>query len=84
MSGGITYTAKNLAEVADYFDTLASDQRACIGRFVKNARGKRDCEIEAKTWAAAAEMLRTVSLGDEPPAVFQSEEAQIGAPRSVL
>ena len=58
------YTAKNLGEIADFFDTLASDQLGCV-RFQRTQKAKRECEIKARVWNDAAELLRgTTMTGD--------------------
>ena len=56
------YEVKDLNEVADYFATLASDQRACVGRFSKTQKAKAQCETEARIWDEAANILRNVKL----------------------
>lgn len=53
-------TARNLGEVADFFDTLASDQLRAIPN--KTAKGKRECEIRAEVYQDAAEILRKTEI----------------------
>ncbi len=55
------YTAKDLSEVADYFETLASDQRRCV-RFQSLKREKQECETTARIWDEAAKILRNMTL----------------------
>jgi hypothetical protein len=63
----MAYEAKDLAEVADYFAVLASDQRACIGRFTRTAKAKAQCETEARIWDEAANILRQTTLTGTKP-----------------
>jgi hypothetical protein len=55
------YEAENLAEIADYFDTLASDQRSCV-RFKSTQRDKAACLTRAEVWADAANIIRNTKL----------------------
>ncbi len=64
MSAG-TYEAKDLAEIAEYFETLASDQRACV-RFRSTKRDKNECLIVAKIWEDAANIIRNTTLTGIP------------------
>lgn len=54
-------TARSLAEIADFFDTLASDQTASI-RWQQTKAAKRECQIKADTYHDAAELLRDTEL----------------------
>lgn len=56
------YEAKDLGEVAAYFETLASDQRAMIGRFRQTQAYKKQCETEARIWDEAAKLVRAVTI----------------------
>ena len=55
------YIAKNLEEVAAHFDKRQESAEKWAGG-VKSAADKRRAEIEAQTWAQAAQMLRDVEL----------------------
>lgn len=56
------YSAKNLDEVADFFDTLGSDQLAMNARRYGSKREQRDREVEARIWKQAADMLRKTDI----------------------
>lgn len=55
------YTAKDLIEIANYFRTLANDQRGCI-RFQQTKKAKEKCEHEAYVWEQAASILEQTKL----------------------
>jgi hypothetical protein len=55
------YTAAGLTEIADHFDTLASDQTAAK-RWQQTQKSKRECDIRAEVWRDAAEMLRSTTI----------------------
>ena len=61
----VRYSAASLAEIADYFETLASDQ---IGskRFQSTKRGKDECDARAAVWREAAEILRATDIAPAP------------------
>ena len=61
----VRYTAKSLIEVAEAFETYASDQIA-MQRFHQTQKAKEHCRIRASIWRDAAEMLRNLTIkGDE-------------------
>lgn len=60
----IRYTVKNLAELADYFDTLASDQRASL-RWNKAAKRQLVIETTADAYADCAKIVRNVDIKSE-------------------
>ena len=55
------YIAKNLEEVAKAMDAKFEQAEKWAGGS-KSAADKRRAEIEAQTWAQAAQMLRDVEL----------------------
>lgn len=58
----MSYTATSLIEIAEAFETFASDQIASK-RFQQTAKAKAECEIRANVWNDAAQMLRETTLG---------------------
>ena len=56
------YTVKNLGEIADYFETLASDQLAMASRHFSTKRDQRDRQVEARIWNEAAALVRQTSI----------------------
>lgn len=55
------YEIKDLGELADYFATLASDQRHCI-RMQRTRKAKHECEIRAATYDDAADTIRKTRI----------------------
>lgn len=55
------YSAKSLAEVAEHFETLASDQIASK-RWQSTKKAKDACDAQASVWREAAEILRNTTL----------------------
>jgi hypothetical protein len=55
------YTASSLIDIAETFETLASDQLASK-RWQSTAKEKRECDIRAEIWRDAAEMLRETQI----------------------
>lgn len=55
------YTASSLAEIAEAFETFASDQIGCI-RMQSTKKAKDECRVRADVWNDAASMLRNVNL----------------------
>lgn len=62
-----TYTAASLEEIAEAFETYASDQIACK-RWQQTARAKRDCDIRAAVWNDAASILRQTKITEQKDA----------------
>lgn len=52
-----------LNQLADYFETLASDQEASV-RWQTKKRDKEDCVLRAQVWRDAASELRTAKFTD--------------------
>ena len=55
-------TATSLNDIADFFDTLASDQLAMNACRYGNKREQRDREVEARVWQEAAKTLRETDI----------------------
>lgn len=55
------YTAKNLEDIAEVFDTFATQQDAVALRH-PTARARAECEIRAATWRDAASIIRNTTL----------------------
>jgi hypothetical protein len=57
----MTFTAKSLADIADHFDEMESRtmQRSVNAKRVKD---KAALVVEARTWGAAARMIRETTL----------------------
>jgi hypothetical protein len=55
------YTASGLTEIANHFETLASDQLSSK-RWQSTAKAKHECDIRAEIWRDAAEMLRKTQI----------------------
>lgn len=55
------YEAKSLEDIADYFETLASDQ---VGseRWQRTEKAKAECRIRADAWRDAASILRCTDI----------------------
>lgn len=61
----ITYRAASLSDIADAFETYASDQIASK-RWQTTQRAKRDCEVRAEIWRQAASDLRVTEIESAP------------------
>jgi hypothetical protein len=59
----MSYTATGLNDVAEFFETLASDQRASV-RWQARKKDKEYCEVRARTWEEAARILRETTLAE--------------------
>ena len=55
------YTASSLEDVANYFETLGSDQIASM-RWRKTKRGQDECKVRANVWKDAASILRNTTI----------------------
>lgn len=56
---------KSLGEIADYFETLASDQ-ITSKRWQSTVKAKTECDTKAAVWRDAASILRQCKItGDE-------------------
>lgn len=55
------YTAKNLEDIAEVFDTFATQQDAAM-RWQTTARAKTECSIKAAAWRDAASIIRNTTL----------------------
>ncbi len=58
------YTVDSLQDVANYFRTLASDQRGCV-RFQQTKKAKDKCLHEAYVWEQAAEIIDSLEFTDK-------------------
>lgn len=57
----MAYTATSLADIANTFERQADVLRR-RSEHESTQRGKRACIIQAQTWMAAADILRTTEL----------------------
>nr|BDD44237.1 hypothetical protein 65 [Balneolaceae bacterium] len=55
------YTASSLTDIAEAFETFASDQIASK-RFQTSKKAQAECEIRASVWRDAADMVRKTTL----------------------
>jgi len=55
------YTVKTLAEIADFFETLAADQEASKRR-QSNKCAQAECDMKAAIWRDAAGILRKTEI----------------------
>jgi hypothetical protein len=60
----MSYTAKNLEDVAASFDHRAWQASAFSDRLHKTQRDKTLAERESRTWKTAAQVLRETTLDD--------------------
>ena len=54
-------TAESLEDIAQFFETLASDQIGSI-RWQSTRRAKDECSIKAAVWKDAAALLRQTTI----------------------